>query len=917
MTRAFLFPAVGLLACLVLVRPGSPAAAQEKDPPADSITPIVSDIQPYPTTLEVDGQKIQVTIPYVHQKSTVFVLPVWHVRAVRRLAEDSPAVPLKPTDVVAGVGGKGPARLEFEVLNLLENEAIEKAIQDKLTARIAQRSSKTADKLALSFAVPQIKPQSYQFTLIAPGRGDDTLPAEVPLSPDGRLIPGGVVRLTVDPVALKAVEKENGGPLVLAKTYLRVQGAMRVRFEETQVTAQVEFVRGAVTELRKRVSSIKDSTGKTPDVFVDLPSGGAVQAESRIASLARQSLAVTISSRSGADTGPILSMVQAELNGLLERQRVQVTDDNKRLAFLLENQVAITATVGEIKRLAKLDEKGREAAFKAAADDYTARRSGRASNYSGSLGVSAYGGGWGVKAGGSYQEGSSTGSSSQEDAEQRARTETAATKRDFDKLMKEFEGNQPTLSGITFDDTTLGTSLEQVTKTFKASTQRTGDTLHRWPLISLSGQVETALTPQELVRQFAALKGEHEALQSRFGSLSADHVALQSRFGTLKAEYETVQSRFGTLKAEYEAWRKAVPTPQQLADAKANADRLAKQADDLGKLVADVGGNLSKLDQAALLKLQKEFGDLSRRTPLTLTTTFKGHTKSVIGIAFGPRTRPGLVATASRDGTVKLWSYMSGDVYKTLDGRAGAVYGVAFSPDGTRLVTGHGEQVAKVWDVTKGEELFTLKGHEGYVSQAVFSGDGKRIATASGDRSVKVWDAETGKELVTMKGHADRVEAVAFSPDGRRIVTGSIDRSAKVWEAESGKELLTITGHEKHLTSASFSPDGAKILTSSNDQTSRVWDAVTGKKLLALTGHKDYLTQAVFSPDGKRIVTAGVNNYIRPIASTAVVWDAETGNEVLRIKGHWAGINCVAFSADSKMIATGSMDNTAKVWLIE
>jgi hypothetical protein len=88
-----------------------------------------------------------------------------------------------------------------------------------------------------------------------------------------------------------------------------------------------------------------------------------------------------------------------------------------------------------------------------------------------------------------------------------------------------------------------------------------------------------------------------------------------------------------------------------------------------------------------------------------------------------------------------------------------------------------------------------------------FSPDGTRIVTGSADQTAKVWDARTGTPQLELKGHTSGVSSVAFSPDGRRIVTGSIDQTAKVWVARTGQELRgepipkTVTNH-------CISPDG-------------------------------------------------------------------------------------------------------------
>src|SRR5260221_1620338 len=75
------------------------------------------------------------------------------------------------------------------------------------------------------------------------------------------------------------------------------------------------------------------------------------------------------------------------------------------------------------------------------------------------------------------------------------------------------------------------------------------------------------------------------------------------------------------------------------------------------------------------------------------------------------------------------------------------------------------------------------------VRSVAFSSDGTRIVSGSGDGYVRVWDASTGAELRKLNGHSYIVVSVAFSSDGNRIVYGLEDKSVGVWGDSTGAEM--------------------------------------------------------------------------------------------------------------------------------
>src|SRR5262249_37627032 len=107
----------------------------------------------------------------------------------------------------------------------------------------------------------------------------------------------------------------------------------------------------------------------------------------------------------------------------------------------------------------------------------------------------------------------------------------------------------------------------------------------------------------------------------------------------------------------------------------------------------------------------------------------------------------------------------------TLDGGAGGVRAVAFSPDGARLASAGADGTVRVWDRRAAREILPLGGPGDAITGVAFSLDGRRLAGGSAAGALRVWDAARGEELATWRGHAAGVTGLAFDPDGRRLAS--------------------------------------------------------------------------------------------------------------------------------------------------
>jgi len=328
--------------------------------------------------------------------------------------------------------------------------------------------------------------------------------------------------------------------------------------------------------------------------------------------------------------------------------------------------------------------------------------------------------------------------------------------------------------------------------------------------------------------------------------------------------------------------------------------------------------------------------------------TFTGHGKSVTVVRLSPDA--GTALTGGDDGTVILWDVKTGQKTRTLRVAQDRVMAAAFSPDGRRILTSGypgnftGRRpkpgTAILWDLGTGKAVQTFRGHMGAVYSVAFSPDGIRIVTGGWDRLAMIWDTKTGRELRRM-GHSGRVMSVAFSPDGRRVLTtesvggGFHPSTARLWDADSGAVARKFTGHDEAVKSGAFSLDGRRVVTASWGREAFVWDAVerapeaaklaalnrqhaetrqraaddftAGRGLRRLQGHASTITGAAFGPEGKTLVTVSKDG-------TAVLWNPRTGERLRGFEGHANWLRAVAYSRDGRHILTGSDDQTGIFW---
>jgi WD40 repeat protein len=362
------------------------------------------------------------------------------------------------------------------------------------------------------------------------------------------------------------------------------------------------------------------------------------------------------------------------------------------------------------------------------------------------------------------------------------------------------------------------------------------------------------------------------------------------------------------------AWRSAVADRN-----KAQSRRLAASAE------ATVTQNP---ELATLLALAAIKADRTREAEAALRDALpRLHQIATLAPPAAPRsvafsTNGSRIVTASADGRITIWGASSHAPLISSGGPRGAFAGpsgldrAAMSPSGSRVVTVYEDGTARVWDARTGELLRVLATRNGEgLSGAAFSPDGARIVTAGGDGSARVWDSRSYQQIAVAKQPERRhvLLSAVFSPDGREILGASSSGQALIWNARSGALLRTMP-NQYGLLDAEFSRDGRLVITASGGGTARIWNAQTGTQLRSLTppvaaNQSIYnMWVASFSPDGQRAITAGGDGIVR-------VWSVANG-KLLRAfpSGGGGTIVSAVYSPDGKQVVGAAAGGAQTVW---
>lgn len=274
-------------------------------------------------------------------------------------------------------------------------------------------------------------------------------------------------------------------------------------------------------------------------------------------------------------------------------------------------------------------------------------------------------------------------------------------------------------------------------------------------------------------------------------------------------------------------------------------------------------------------------------------------------LAFSPL---GDTIALSRGGSIHLLN-LEGELVSSIGSELGSIFSLAYSQNGKMIASAHIDRSSTatdpspgiiVWDVASGARIRTFLNLEddSDVYGVEFSPDGSRIAAGLENDTLKVWDMLTGLEIHTFEGHSEDVGDIRFTQDGNIIASVSADGTVKIWDLNEQTLIRSIDNHNDESWRLAITNNGETLVDSDSNGNPRTLDLATGRPLRTFLGQAETIVSDV-SHDG-RIVASGHSD------GTLSLWWAEQESRSDETQTQLPVSNTVTL--DGSSIATSSIE---------
>lgn len=319
-----------------------------------------------------------------------------------------------------------------------------------------------------------------------------------------------------------------------------------------------------------------------------------------------------------------------------------------------------------------------------------------------------------------------------------------------------------------------------------------------------------------------------------------------------------------------------------------------------------IENNLATIDSSNAASIRELF---------TLATDYSGEYPGILDIVFSPDDN---VLAAANNNFITIWDVNSQQIIATLSGHTAQVLKLDFDGTGNFLISASRDASVRIWDMKSYTEVAQVGGFGGAVYDVAYLPDGSRFITASGGpNAVSLWDVLTKSRISSLPYNTFVADTVATNSTGACLVATmypsySTGGASIIFADSTNLNKYSVAGtYESGIFSSAFNQNGSYAAFGFFDEV-RIWSTTERLEQVASLQSDASINDVTFISISKLIVAASVNWVSKE--NRMVVWNFETEQVLFGSDSQDAVISSVASSYDGTLLASADSGGIVRVW---
>ncbi|GJQ11439.1 hypothetical protein GpartN1_g3230.t1 [Galdieria partita] len=291
---------------------------------------------------------------------------------------------------------------------------------------------------------------------------------------------------------------------------------------------------------------------------------------------------------------------------------------------------------------------------------------------------------------------------------------------------------------------------------------------------------------------------------------------------------------------------------------------------------------------------------------------FVGHQSNVKCVKFVGEIGAHLVSGSS-DNSLILWDTETGEKLASFIGHTSRIWDVDVTRGGGFIASASGDGTVRIWDAKsdlRSSCRTIISGHVRDVYTVSYHPRENHLVTGGYDKSLRLVDVRTGQTIKTFTGHDASISKAVFNPHGNLIISGSKDSTIKFWDVISGVCVKTLSSHLGEVTAVETNASGSLLLSSSKDNSNRLWDIRMARPTRRFKGHQNTSKNFIrvgFGTNEELVVGGSEDGFV-------YIWDTETGNLVQKLGPCMGPIYAAQWCNRQSLLASCGHDGMVRTW---